>query len=450
MEPKTITITVNQAPTEITVDCDDEISLNVEDKTKINAKLTPDVGPLTYNSSDESIISIDDEGNIIANNVGTANITIRFAGNENYTASNKTVQITVNPGNSTVNAEDLEITFGDTINIQVTSENASYVNYKIIDKNGAIIINGTIEANGNITGLELPAGEYTVNLTTEVDKNHNPASNESQLTIKKASTSITATGVTTTYNVSKNLVITLKDNKGNPIKGMTVTVNLGSNKKYTTDKNGQVKVNVGNLVPKIYTAKISFDGNTNYTSSSATSKVTVKKASPKMTAKAKTYKFEDKTKKYTITLKDNKGKVMKNTKVTLKVNGKTYTAKTNSKGVATFKLTKLTKKGKYNAVITYAGSKYYKKATKKSKITVKAPAWKTVAKGSKDKATVKKIQKALKNNGYYLTYKGRYLKIDGVYKGCTERSVKEFQKDKGLKVTGKVDYATAKKLKIVS
>ena len=55
----------------------------------------------------------------------------------------------------------------------------------------------------------------------------------------------------------------------------------------------------------------------------------------------------------------------------LKVNGKTYAAKTNSKGVATFKLTKLTKKGKFNAVVTYKGNTYYKAKTVKPKITVK-------------------------------------------------------------------------------
>ena len=86
------------------------------------------------------------------------------------------------------------------------------------------------------------------------------------------------------------------------------------------------------------------------------------------------------------------------------------------------------------------------------KITVKASkstTFKTVSKGSKDAKTVKKIQQALKDHGYYLTYQGHYLKVDGKFESCTERSVKQFQSDHGLKVTGKVDAKTAKKLGII-
>ena len=305
----------------------------------------------------------------------------------------------------------------------------------------------SIDSAGAIKALA--DGSAVININFAGNTNYLPSNATVNVSVSKKGTALTASSVTTTYNVAKNLVITLKDSKGNPISGATVTVNLNAAKKYTTNKNGQVKVAVGKLVPKTYTAKISFAGDSNYKGSSITAKVTVKKATPKLTARAKTFKFEDKTKKYTITLKDNKNKVMKNKKVTLKVNGKTYAVKTNSKGVATFKLSKLTKKGKYTAAITYNGDKYYKKVTKKLKVTVKASAWKTVSRGSKDKTTVKKIQRALKDNGYYLTYKGHYLKIDGIYGSCTERSVKQFQKAKKLKVTGKVDEKTAKKLKLI-
>ena len=319
----------------------------------------------------------------------------------------------------------------DGINVTITLWKGG----KFFDKNYAL--------TGEGWPVNLPKGIYNATLSVwGIEKNIS--------ILVETATKLTATKVTATYNVNKNLIITLKDIAGNPISGVKVTVDLNGAKKYTTDKNGQVKVAVGKLVPKTYTAKISFAGNAIHKASSTTAKVTVKKATPKLTASAKSFKFEDKTKKYTVTLKDNKGKVLKNKKVTLKVNGKTYTATTNSKGVATFKLSKLTKKGTFTAVVNYAGDKYYNKISKKAKVTIKAPAWNTVSKGSKDKATVKKIQQALKDNGYYLTYKGHYLKIDGIYHDCTERSVKEFQKDKKLKVTGKVDYATAKKLKIVN
>jgi predicted outer membrane repeat protein len=426
----------------------DDIAYNEKINVEINGENLTTVNVTVYDKDRNVVFSQNITGTTIelpVLDVGEYNITVINYGNESIMGCENSTIFKVIKANNNVLVSVGDVTYGDKAIIVISAD---------VDGEYAVNINGTTKKVNVVNGagkvsLSLKPGNYLAKASFD-NSNYDSAITNATFKVLKATTKISASAVTTTYNVNKNLVITLKDNKGKAVSGVKLTVNLGGNKKYTTDKNGQVKVNVAKLVPKTYTAKISFAGNDIYKAASTTAKVTVKKATPKVTAKAKTFKFEDKAKKYTITLKDNKGKVLKNKKVTLKVNGKTYAAKTNSKGVATFKLTKLNKKGKFNAVITYAGDKYYKKVTKKAKITVKVPAWKTVAEGSKDKVTVKKIQQALKDNGYYLTYKGHYLKVDGVFSSCTVRSIKEFQKAKGLKVTGKVDYATAKKLKIVS
>ena len=289
-------------------------------------------------------------------------------------------------------------------------------------------------------------GEYKVNATyVGLD---NVTVNNATITVNKIKTELSGNAITTTYNINKDLIITLKDSNGNPVSGAKLIVDLNGAKTYVTDANGQVKVKTKGLTPKTYTAKITFNGDADHDKSTKDVKVTVKKAAPKLTAIAKTFKTTDKTKAYTVILKDNKGRPITNTQVFLKVNGITYKATTNAKGVAAFKIAKLTKQGRYTATITYNGNAGYNKAAKTVQITVKS-AFKTVSKGSKDKATVKKIQVALKKNGYYLKFAGHYLKVDGIFHKYTELAVKQFQKAKGLKVTGKVDEKTAKKLGII-
>ncbi|WP_405264668.1 peptidoglycan-binding protein [Methanobrevibacter sp.] len=356
----------------------------------------------------------------------------------------KTVNVTVNKVDSTLTVNNMTFDYKATGSVEVSFTGATGVNATVVNQPKA-----TVNVNNNtITVSGLDAGNYTLTVTTITDANHNNITRNATITVNKAKTQLTANAITTTYNINKDLVITLKDANGNVLSGVNVIVDLNGAKTYITDANGQVKVSTKGLAPKAYTAKITFNGDDNYINSNKDVKVTVKKATPKLTAKKKTFKTSVKTKKYTVTLKDNTGKAIKKAKVTLKVKGKTYKATTNSKGKAVFKIKNLKKKGKYTAVIKFKGNKYYNKATKKAKIKV-IVTFKTVSKGSKDKATVKEIQKALKNNGYYLTYDGHYLKIDGIYHGCTERSVKEFQHDKGLKVTGKVDEKTAKKLGLI-
>ena len=372
---------------------------------------------------------------------GNYTLTVTTIPDDDHNPVTKEVNITVNKVNATLTVNDVELDYGETKNVTVTAEGATGIVAKI-DENEANV-------NGFVISIPaLEAGTYTLTVTAIADNNHNNVTKNATIIVNKLKTELTGSAITTTYNINKDLVITLKDITGKALSGVKVTVDLNGAKTYTTDKNGQVKVSTKGLAPKAYTAKVTFNGDTNYDKSTKDIKVTVKKATPKLTAKKKTFKTTPKTKKYTIVLKDNTGKAIKKAKVTLKVKGKTYKATTNSKGKATFKITKLNKKGTFKATVTYKGNKYFNKVSKKAKIKV-IVTFKTVSKGSKDKATVKEIQQALKDKGYYLTYQGHYLKVDGKFSSCTFRSVKEFQHDKGLKVTGKVDEKTAKKLGLI-
>ena len=56
--------------------------------------------------------------------------------------------------------------------------------------------------------------------------------------------------------------------------------------------------------------------------------------------------------------------------VSLKINGKSFKAKTNKNGKATFKI-KLNRKGTFKAKITFKGNKNYNKTSKTVKIKVR-------------------------------------------------------------------------------
>ena len=290
----------------------------------------------------------------------------------NDTAVNASIKI--NQSASKINAPSIVTTYNSNDNLVITvvnDQNNPAVGVIVtVDLNG--VKNYTTDANGQIkipvTGLAV--GTHTANITFSGNDNYLGSNATANVTVNKAATTIVANAVTTTYDVNKNLVITLKDSLGRALSNTKVTVNLNGVKTYTTDKNGQIKINVGKFVPKTYTAKITFNGDANYLSSAKDVKVTVKKAASKIVAKKKTFKKAKKVKKYTITLKSGK-KAIKKVQVTLKVKGKTYKAKTTAKGKATFKIKNLKKKGKFTATIKFKGNKYYNKATKKVKITIK-------------------------------------------------------------------------------
>ena len=321
----------------------------------------------TTNSNSTVIIKVNGttvtDGKFTPTIGGIYNVTVEVADSTYYTKGYNETIFTVEKTNSTVIINPISTVIrGQEVIINYTT-----------NSNGTVIIkvNGTRLTDGKFTPTT--AGVY--NVTVEVAENdyYNAAVNETLFTVEKLASIITATSVSTTYNVGKNLVITLKDCNGEAIKNAVLTVNLGGAKKHkNTDKNGQIKINVATLTPKTYNAKITYAGSNNYNASTSSVKITVKKATPKIAAKSASYNLKLKTKKYPVIIKTNKNKALKNTKVTLKVNGKTFNVKTNSKGLGVFKITNLKKKGIYIAVITVPTNKYYNKISKKMKIAVKS------------------------------------------------------------------------------
>lgn len=247
------------------------------------------------------------------------------------------------------------------------------------DKNGIVTID-----NSNLQMIKYENGVLSVKNNLDVgkhliiikgnDSNVDVQEIEFELTVSKIAPILSANSFTAVYGDSKYFIITLKESDGTPIPNQEILFSAYSgddhyyfitDEPHKTNANGQVKLKI-NYLPDHYTFYVSSKN-----CKEISKKIVIKKITPKISAKDKTFKKSVKTKKYTITLKTNKNKAMKNTKVYIKVNGKTYTAKTNSKGVATFKITKLTKKGKFTSTITYKGNTYYNKLTKKVKITIK-------------------------------------------------------------------------------
>ncbi|MDO5823391.1 Ig-like domain repeat protein [Methanobrevibacter sp.] len=163
---------------------------------------------------------------------------------------------------------------------------------------------------------------------------------------------------------------TLKDGQGNVIANQDVSITFnGKVYNLKTDGNGAASFILPTNASGKYDVAMAFTGTASYKGSVAASTITVQKQATKLTVAKKTFKKKT-TKKITATLKDNNGKALSGKKVTLKVNGKTYKATTNKKGVATFTV-KITKKGTFTATTSFSGDLLYSAKTVKSKIKVK-------------------------------------------------------------------------------
>ena len=246
---------------------------------------------------------------------------------------------------------------------------------------GSIVTDNKGIAKINLSAIVLKTvklGTKNLVIAFAGDGNYNSISKTVKIVINKENASIVAKNKAYVINYGGKYQIALKDSKGKALANRKVTFTLRG--KYigsaTTNAKGVATIKLSVKMLKAAKAGkrklvIKFSGDKNYSLVSKTVKVTIKKEKTKIAAKKKAFKRTKKVKKYSIKLKNSKGKAVKKVKLTLRVKGKTYKAKTNNKGRAVFKIKNLRKRGKYLAKIKFKGNKYYKAITKKVKISVK-------------------------------------------------------------------------------
>lgn len=228
---------------------------------------------------------------------------------------------------------------------------------RLVNKTVVLTVNNTrYEKTSNEDGeisfiIDLNVGSYQINI-------QNPTKNETFTHNIQIVPRITDnSNIVMYYGANNDYRVRIHDDKGNIVIAETVHIIING-KIYSakTDRNGFASVNLKNFAVKTYTVNVEYRG------FKVSNKITVK---PILTAKNKSIK-KGKTLKFSAKLLNSIGKPVNGKKITFKIKGKKYTAKTNKKGIATIKVKKL-KAGKYTIKTSYGKVKISNKIVVKNR-----------------------------------------------------------------------------------
>ncbi|MBR3139558.1 MAG: hypothetical protein IKF11_01645 [Methanobrevibacter sp.] len=188
----------------------------------------------------------------------------------------------------------------------------------------------------------------------------------------KVTSQITSQDATGYHSISKTVKATLTAN-GDPLVSKTVTI-VVNGEKYTktTNEKGEVAVAL-KLAKGTYKIKYSFAGDSEATSASTTSTLTIKPlAKTKLVVGDKFINYRQGCKSlFYVRLLDSSNKAVAGQTVTFKVNKKTYAAKTNKNGNACIRLN--LKKGTYEVKFSFSKNAPYAASSGSFIIKVRAP-----------------------------------------------------------------------------
>ena len=308
---------------------------------------------------------INGEGNVTftISKADTYNTTAVFSETDVFSASEKNTTFTVEKINPNLTVTINPVYFGNDIIVVITIDKSFTGNVLVkTDKENATasITNGS----GSIALSGYEIGTHSVSVSFAESEKFQASEINTSAVVKKLPVDPKLT--ISVASITQGAKALVKITTNNTYTG-SVNVKIANKNYNVAVKNGAGSTSIASLGVGIYTAVATFTATSDFTSSQKTATFKVNKKVDVISLALKSVVVKKSAKKLVLqaTLKINK-KLAKGKVITFKFNGKTFKAKTNTKGIAKVTLKKaVLKKLKVGKKIIYT-AKYSTKTVKRS------------------------------------------------------------------------------------
>ena len=245
---------------------------------------------VTLNNANYTINLTGGKGNVTVYGLEntTYDVYVTYIGDEKYLSSTNSTKLAIDKLTTTFEINGTNITVGasEFITFETPDNITGLVKVEINDKNYTAFI---YEGKGNLTVYGLPAGDYNVTVYFEGNNMYLPAASAmNNFTVNQTTTGIVIVPQNITYGGHETIVIYIN---------ATGTVNVTVDTFSVTNEpivDGKVTIDVDDyLTAGNYTVYVDYNGNVNYTSSSAQKDFEVAKADPTMTVEVQNITYGD-------------------------------------------------------------------------------------------------------------------------------------------------------------
>lgn len=405
--------------------------LNIDVSRPINETIL-----ISVNNESYTINLTNGKTSLVLDNLESGNYSVKVSLLDDVYVTNEVSEnFTINVVSTQIIANDFIAYYngGNTYSISLLDINGNPVqNREIL----FVLNNRTFKKVTDINGtasisINLPVGEYNIDVIFKGDNNYINSSSNKNITVK--TTIILPESKNYLLNTKYSVVLFDKD--GNPLNNAEITVNIeGIDYKVSSDSNGNVSINI-NLKPGNYEVSIINPLNGEKIADNI-------KVLPRIADNKNVVMYFGSGALYKVRVfADNGNPVGAGQIVTVKVNGKSSTVKTDKNGYAIYKI-KLNP-NKYTISASYKGYSVTNKITVKPVLTAKNIIKKKANKIIFSAKLVNTKGKALKGKKIIFKFKGKTYKIKTNKKGVAKLTLKKLKVGK-YKITTKYGKSTIK------